>query len=99
MELHTFSSLSENFLEQYAGSMGAADFPVVYFNPQTIAHKKLAPVTPEQVKNAFADDRIQVFTDTTSLTKFIKEKFTGPSVLLMMSSGTFDGVDFGKLIE
>ncbi len=96
MELHTFSSLSENFLEQYAGTMEAADIPVVYFNPETIAHKKLPPVTVEQVKNAFADARIRVFNDPVTLTAFIKENFTGPSVLLMMSSGTFDGVDLAS---
>jgi len=98
MELHTFSSLSENFLEQYAGSMSAADFPAVYFNPQTIAHKKLAPITAEQVKIAFADAHLKVFTDPAALTEFIKSNFEGPSVLLMMSSGTFDGVDFSKFI-
>ena len=98
MELHTFSSLSENFLEQYAGTMNDADVPVVYFNPETIAHKKLPPVTAEQVKNAFADNRINVFTDPVSLTAFVKEKFIGNSVLLMMSSGTFDGVDISGFI-
>ncbi len=99
MELHTFSSLSENFLEQYAGSMSAADHPVVYFNPQTIAHKKLAPITIQQVKNAFADEHLSVFTDPIALEAYIKSKFTGKSVLLMMSSGTFDGISFDSLIK
>ena len=98
MELHTFSSLSENFLEQYSGTMQEADVPVVYFNPSTIAHKKLPPVSTNQVKTAFADERIRVFTDPVSLTDFIRENFTGPSVLLMMSSGTFDGIDVSGLI-
>lgn len=98
MELHTFSSLSENFLEQYAGTMVEADLPVVYFNPETIAHKKLPPVTIEQVKRAFADERIFVFTDSVELRKFITANFTSNSVLLMMSSGTFNGMDIKNLI-
>jgi len=93
MELHTFSSLSENFLEQYSATMINADIPVVYFNPATIAHKKLPPVTTEQVKIAFADERIVVFNDPSGLRNFIIQNFKGKSVLLMMSSGTFDGID------
>jgi UDP-N-acetylmuramate: L-alanyl-gamma-D-glutamyl-meso-diaminopimelate ligase len=98
MELHTFSSLSEHFLEQYAGTMIEASVPVVYFNPQTIAHKKLPPITADRVQHAFKDDRIRVFTDPRSLETFIRENFTGPAVLLMMSSGTFDGVNLPSLI-
>ena len=90
---HVFSSLSENFLEQYAHTMADADVPVVYFNLHTLAHKKLPALSTDQVKNAFADERIRVFNDPVSLTAFIRDRFRGPSVLLMMSSGTFDGVD------
>ncbi|HYG49469.1 MAG TPA: Mur ligase family protein, partial [Flavobacteriales bacterium] len=49
MELHTFSSLNENFLGEYRNSFDEADVPVVYFNPQTIAHKKLKPISEQQV--------------------------------------------------
>jgi len=98
MELHTFSSLSENFLEQYAGTMIDANLPVVYFNPETIAHKKLPPISTTQVKKAFANDRIMVFTNSSELLNYISSNFTSNSVLLMMSSGTFDGIDFKSLI-
>ena len=37
MELHTFSSLNEEFLNEYNGSMDLADEAIVYFNPHTIA--------------------------------------------------------------
>ncbi len=98
MELHTFSSLSENFLEQYADTMSDADLPVVYFNPETIAHKKLPPVTIEQVKSAFDDDNLVVFTNATELSNFIRAHFGPNSVLLMMSSGTFDGIPIGDFL-
>ncbi len=97
MELHTFSSLSENFLEQYAGSMNDADVPVVYFNPQTIAHKKLAPISEEQVAKAFDNNNLVVFTDQEAMRNHIQNSFTSNSVLLMMSSGTFDGLDLHKI--
>jgi UDP-N-acetylmuramate: L-alanyl-gamma-D-glutamyl-meso-diaminopimelate ligase len=92
MELHTFSSLSEDFLKQYRDSMKSADIPVVYFNPHTLEHKKLPPLSSEQVKSAFYDNRINVFTDSKKLKDFIKQNFEPKTVLLLMSSGTFDGM-------
>lgn len=97
MELHTFSSLTEEFLKEYNGAMNEADEAVVYFNPHTIAHKKLKPITEEQVKSAFARNDLKIFTDSNELVSYLKsEKFANKN-LLMMSSGNFDGIDFNKL--
>jgi len=41
MELHTFSSLNQEFLQLYKGAMDTADTAIVYFNPHTIEHKNL----------------------------------------------------------
>lgn len=97
MELHTFSSLTEEFLKEYHGAMNEADEAIVYFNPHTIAHKKLKPITEEQVKAAFARKDIQIYTDSAKLTDFLKSKKWANNNLLMMSSGNFDGIDFNKL--
>jgi UDP-N-acetylmuramate: L-alanyl-gamma-D-glutamyl-meso-diaminopimelate ligase len=99
MELHTFSSLNENFLEQYAGTLQDADVALVYFNPQTIAHKKLKPITPEQVKKAFDRNDLLVFTDSLEMKKYLLEQHMKGTCLLMMSSGTFDGYDFYQLAK
>jgi len=99
MELHTFSSLTEEFLKEYNGAMNEADEAIVYFNPHTIAHKKLKPITEEQVKSAFARNDLKIFTDSNELVSYLKsEKFANKN-LLMMSSGNFDGIDFNKLGE
>ena len=63
MELHTFSSLNANFLQEYHGSMAQADEAFVYFNPHTIEHKKLTPITPAQVVDAFGGKNICVYRD------------------------------------
>lgn len=99
MELHTFSSLNGEFLQQYNGSMALADVAYVYFNPQTIAHKKLRPVSPEEVKEAFHSENVEVFTDSGQLMTQLKSLPNSNTVFLMMSSGTFDGVDIKKLAE
>jgi UDP-N-acetylmuramate: L-alanyl-gamma-D-glutamyl-meso-diaminopimelate ligase len=97
MELHTFSSLNENFLNEYNGSMELADEAIVYFNPHTIAHKKLKPITEEQVKQAFGGNNVAVFTDSKSLLSYLESQDFNNANLLMMSSGTFDGIDFKAL--
>ncbi len=102
MELHTFSSLTEAFLTQYAGSMDGADVPIVYFNPHAVAHKKLPPLSREQVQQAFANDNITVYNDSSDLTKELMQQFAPDTTnqhLLLMSSGNFDGIDFAALAD
>jgi UDP-N-acetylmuramate: L-alanyl-gamma-D-glutamyl-meso-diaminopimelate ligase len=97
MELHTFSSLNETFLAEYDGAMNDADEAIVYFNPHTIAHKKLKPINEEQVLNYFNRKDLKVFTDSNILVTYLKTKSLKNHVLLMMSSGNFDGIDFKQL--
>ncbi|MBI3510120.1 MAG: peptidoglycan synthetase [Bacteroidetes bacterium] len=99
MELHTFSSLTSEFLLEYNGAMDEADEAIVYFNPHTIAHKKLPPVTGEQVKNAFARNDLRVTTNSAELMEEFKKRKWNNSVLLFMTSGNFDGVDFKLLAD
>lgn len=97
MELHTFSSLTEEFLNEYKGSMSSADEAIVYYNPHTIEHKKLKPITNEQVLKAFGREDLKIFTNSTAMLDYLRLKKWNNAVLLMMSSGNFDGVDFAKL--
>lgn len=99
MELHTFSSLNQNFLEQYKDSMNLADEACVYFNPHTIEHKKLKPISVEQVKAAFNRKDLNVYTDSSLLMQNIINTKTENSVVLMMSSGNFDGVDLKEFAK
>ncbi len=99
MELHTFSSLTESFLQQYAHAMDAADEAIVYFNPHAIALKKLPPITEEMVKSAFARLDLRVFSDSKALFSLLKNQNWKCKNLLMMSSGNFDGMDIKKIFE
>lgn len=99
MELHTFSSLTEEFLKEYKGSMELADDAIVYFNQHTIEHKKLKPITEEQVKSAFGGTNIRVITNTQVLQEELEKMNFENKNLLMMSSGNFDGIDFKVLGE
>lgn len=93
MELHTFSSLNKEFLHEYAGSMDKADIAVVYFNPEVIKHKKLNPITIEQVKESFQNKNLTVLTDQKELIDFISSINFKNKNLLLMSSGNFSGIN------
>ena len=98
IELYTFSSLNEEFLKQYKGSIDEPDMAIVYFNPKAIAHKKLEPITKEQVLSAFERTNLLVFTESKKLEKYLKSLNWKNQNLLMMSSGNFDGMNFEELI-
>lgn len=97
MELHTFSSLMADFLPQYKNCMEEADVAYVYFNPKVIEHKRLTPITKEEVREAFGTENVEVFTESEALQKAVSRQYSvfrhQGIALLMMSSGTFDGVD------
>ena len=98
MELHTFSSLTQEFLQQYAHSMDEADVRYVYFSQHALQLKKLPPLDPEEVRRAFGGD-VEVFTDSAAMVAKVKAMEWKNANLLMMSSGNFDGIDFNQLAE
>jgi len=93
MELHTFSSLTEDFLPQYADCMAEADVAFVYYSPEVIQHKRLHEILPEQVKQAFGGKNLTVFTDSVALQTKLRELNYDNSALLLMTSGNFSGVN------
>ena len=99
MELHTFSSLTAEFLKQYAGTMDRADVPYVYFSQHALQLKKLPDLDPEQVKASFANERVRVFTDSKQMVEELRKMHWQDANLLMMSSGNFDGIDFKQLAD
>lgn len=97
MELHTFSSLNKDFLEQYKNAFDGIDTPIVYFNPETLAHKKLDPITKEDVINAFEAPNLVVFNNSSELESFLNNYSWANTNLLLMSSGSFDNLDLKAL--
>jgi len=97
MELHTFSSLNPEFLKEYAGCMDEADVPIVYYNQHTLEMKRMPNLSPEQVKAAFGKDSVIVITEKDKLVELLQSLHWQGSNLLMMSSGSFDGLDWELL--
>lgn len=99
MELHTFSSLNKAFLPQYHLSMRAADKAFVYFNPDTVKHKKLEMLAPGDIAKAFGGQNVTVFSDAQQLLDELRLQNWENTNLLLMSSGNFSGIDFNELAQ
>ncbi|WP_372640831.1 UDP-N-acetylmuramate--L-alanine ligase [Ancylomarina sp.] len=99
MELHTFSSLKEEFLPEYKDSMAVADIALVYFNPKTVEHKKLKAISAQQVEEAFGGTNLKVYTDSQILLYDLMHLNFEKTNLLLMSSGNFSGLNLKELAD
>ncbi len=99
LELHTFSSLSSHFLNEYRHSLDAADAALVYFSEHTLRMKRLPPLSKQEIKSAFDHPALQVFTERVEVEAFIDSKRREDCNLLLMSSGTFGGLDLRALAQ
>lgn len=99
-ELHTYSSLSAQFLGEYSGSMNSADDAIVYFSHHSLELKKLPALKREDVAAHFNTAGLQVIDDKNELSQKIQSLLANaeqPVCLLLMSSGTFDGIDWNSV--
>ena len=99
LELHTYSSLNAEFLEEYQGTLDAADKAVVFYSPHAVKIKQLAEVTIEQIAQAFQRDDLSIFTDAESFQNFLLSQNLENTALLFMSSGNYGGLDLTKISE
>ncbi|MEK9603140.1 MAG: Mur ligase family protein [Flavobacteriaceae bacterium] len=97
LELHTYSSLDPSFLMNYQNSLDEADQAIVFFDPEALKIKKRPPISPKEITAAFGRQDLKVFTQPKTLKNFLLEQDYDQSVLLMMSSGNYGGLDWKEL--
>ncbi len=100
-ELHTYSSLSENFLKEYYQTMNAADNAIVYFSHHALSLKGLPSLKNETVNNYFGRKDLMVVSEKKPMEEAVKcllHEVKKPVCLLLMSSGTFDGINWNEII-
>src|SRR5690554_3116847 len=97
LELHTYSSLNGGFLSHYRGALDKADTAVVFYSPEAVQNKRLQALSKEQIFEAFGREDLIIYTDSGEFKEFLKnQNFEGTAVLLM-SSGTYGGLDFEEI--
>jgi len=97
LELHTYSSLNEDFLKEYVGTLNKADEAVVFYSPHAVKIKRLKEVREEQIAKAFKRDDLIIYTDPKAFKDFLFSRNLKDTALLLMSSGNYGGLDFDEV--
>jgi UDP-N-acetylmuramate: L-alanyl-gamma-D-glutamyl-meso-diaminopimelate ligase len=97
LELHTYSSLTPEFLTEYRGALDAADTAVVFYSPHAVQIKKLEPISASQIGASFERDDLIIYTDPIEFQEFLFTQDLNETSLLLMSSGNYGGLDFEKV--
>ncbi|PSL46586.1 UDP-N-acetylmuramate: L-alanyl-gamma-D-glutamyl-meso-diaminopimelate ligase [Chitinophaga niastensis] len=97
LELHTYSSLNADFLEQYQGAMDPADVAAVFYSKHALEIKRMPDLAPELIAQRFGRPDLHIFHEREKLEAFLAAQNYRDANLLLMSSGTYDGLDFSKL--
>lgn len=93
LELHTFSSLNEKFMQEYRGAMDKADEAVVFYSKHALELKRMPDLPAEKVKQGFAKPALEVLNDREALHQWLQRQNYEDASLLFMSSGNYDGLD------
>ena len=96
-ELHTYSSLSEDFLPQYGGTLDEADEAIVYFDHHALKMKRLPELDITKVQAGFAAKELRVISDQDELQSILIDEKQNYDVILFMSSGIFGGLDLDTI--
>jgi UDP-N-acetylmuramate: L-alanyl-gamma-D-glutamyl-meso-diaminopimelate ligase len=93
LELHTYSSLNEKFMQEYKGVMDPADVAAIFYSKHALELKRMPDLPQAAVKKGFAREDIEVFNERSSLEAWLQKLDFSGSVVLFMSSGNYDGFD------
>lgn len=90
-ELHTYSSLSEVFIDHYRNCLDNCDQAVVFYDPHAVAIKKLEMMSDERIVKGFARNDIKVVHSKDELLEVLNNVTKENLVGGFMSSGDFNG--------
>ena len=97
LELHTYSSLNPEFIKGYKSALDAAEVAVVFYSPEAVAIKKLEEITEKQIAEAFDRSDLIIFTNQESFKDYLRGQNFDNTVLLLMSSGNYGGLNFESI--
>lgn len=93
LELHTYSSLNEQFMTEYKGAMDPANAAAVFYSGHALELKRMPPLPKEKVLEGFGKKDLAVITNKEELVQWLQSQSYKNANLLLMSSGNYDGID------
>lgn len=93
LELHTYSSLNENFMKEYKGVMEDADVAAVFYSRHALEIKKMPELPKEVVSAGFEKKGLVILNERAELEQWLNQQEYNNAVVVFMSSGNYDGFD------
>jgi UDP-N-acetylmuramate: L-alanyl-gamma-D-glutamyl-meso-diaminopimelate ligase len=93
LELHTFSSLNEKFMNEYNGALSKADQAVVFYSKHALEIKRMPDLPEDKIRTGFNQPGLIVFNEKKLLEGWLSENDFTNSNIVLMSSGNYDGID------
>ena len=91
-ELHTYSSLSEVFINHYHDALKLADTAIVFYDPHAVAIKKLELMPDERIMEGFGRPDLKVVHNKAELVALLRMGQQHNVIGAFMSSGDFNGL-------
>ncbi len=91
LELHTFSSLNKEFMQEYNGTMKNADEAIVFYSNHALELKRMPALEAQSVIEGFAQPILEVINEKKQLIKRLNEYEKLNTNFLFMSSGDYEG--------
>lgn len=99
LELHTFSSLNENFMSEYKGALHKADKAAVFYSRHALELKRMPDLPKDVVEKGFQKKGLKVITDKNELNEWLLQLNYDNASVVFMSSGNYDGLDVNAFAE
>ena len=96
LELHTYSSLDLIFLKNYSNTLNGVDKIIVFYSLKVLKAKNRKVLSSSQIKESFNNQNIEIITSLIELNKNLFNDYYYNTIVLMMSSGNFDGFNYKK---
>lgn len=93
LELHTYSSLTPEFLTNYSGTLDQIEETIVFFDEEALRIKNMPSLSETLILNSFGHPNMKVFTETSALHEYWRNLPKENTAFLMMSSGNFASLD------
>lgn len=99
LELHTYSSLNVNFMNEYKGALDDLDASVVFYAKHALEIKKMPELPVQKVMEGFDKPGLIVMNDKYELEKWLLAIPNYDANILFMSSGNYDGLNINSLAK
>jgi UDP-N-acetylmuramate: L-alanyl-gamma-D-glutamyl-meso-diaminopimelate ligase len=99
LELHTFSSLNEKFMNEYNGALSKADVAIVFYSKHALEIKRLPDLPIDKIQSGFQQPGLKVMNNKKQLEDWLLKNDFSNSNIVLMSSGNYDGLDMLTFAE